>query len=263
MVAVLRFLSTKENYGTGVACCRLYIPDESHGITTPNEQTRLAVPGMDISQRRTREGIYGTVVGLLRHDPVDESVRVPILVEQTTQDIPDLEISQRRLRDVFKCIICLSRIRMPAYACIYSEGCGRLIGCRNCVRDITECPMCRVTWPTSRSPVRFPGLDEFIGTNEADDTSSLSSFTDGSIGPMFRRDDVRNLFKCNICAQQMRMPVQVCGYDGGCGRLIGCSTCCNNQARCPLCRRFWPDVRQRKPLLIPGLDEVLSSEFET
>lgn len=79
-------------------------------------------------------------------------------------------------------------------------------------------------------------------------------------------DSVKTTFKCLICLEIHCSMMFFCIY--GCGRLIGCFTCCYRLNRCPNCRKKLPGKAIRKPIIIPGLakslkiEEVTRVEFE-
>ncbi|XP_070561526.1 uncharacterized protein [Ptychodera flava] len=86
----------------------------------------------------------------------------------------------------------------------------------------------------------------------------------GAVAPRRQRQDsiisrgrVRELFQCAICLGDVKMPATVCTYRGGCGQIVGCSSCCDPVNQCPLCRANWPHVSERTPLKVPGLGELM------
>lgn len=69
------------------------------------------------------------------------------------------------------------------------------------------------------------------------------------------KKSLKELFKCLICRETASSLMMSCA--SGCGRFLGCFSCLFNVESCPLCRKDLPCVTDRKPLLIPGLANLL------
>lgn len=91
-------------------------------------------------------------------------------------------------------------------------------------------------------------------------SSSLEDKVDQIITMLKKEEEKKSLeevFKCSICLETCSNLMTSCTHPKGCGRLLGCFTCFYDVLKCPLCRNELPPPKERKPLIISGLESIL------
>lgn len=91
-------------------------------------------------------------------------------------------------------------------------------------------------------------------------TSSLEMKVDQIIAMLNKEEEkasLKDIFKCSICLETSGNLMSACTHPKGCGRLLGCFICFYNVEKCPLCRKVLPPAKDRKPLIISGLENIL------
>ena len=68
---------------------------------------------------------------------------------------------------------------------------------------------------------------------------------------------LKEVFKCSICLETCSNLMTSCTNPKGGGRLLGCFICFYKIDTCPLCRSDLTPPKDRKPLIISGLESIL------
>ena len=71
------------------------------------------------------------------------------------------------------------------------------------------------------------------------------------------KSSLKEVFKCSICLETCSNLMTSCTNPTGCGRLLGCFICFYKIDTCPLCRSDLTPPKDRKPLIISGLESIL------
>ena len=71
------------------------------------------------------------------------------------------------------------------------------------------------------------------------------------------KSSLKEVFKCSICLETCSNLMTSCTHSKGCGRLLGCFICFYKVEKCPLCRMDLCPAKERKPLIISGLESIL------
>ena len=71
------------------------------------------------------------------------------------------------------------------------------------------------------------------------------------------KSSLREVFKCSICLETCSNLMTSCTHPKGCGRLLGCFICFFKIEKCTLCRKDLCPAKERKPLIISGLEGIL------
>ena len=71
------------------------------------------------------------------------------------------------------------------------------------------------------------------------------------------KSSLKEVFKCSICLETCSNLMTSCTHSKGCGRLLGCFICFYHVDKCPLCRKELSPSKERKPLIISGLESIL------
>lgn len=101
--------------------------------------------------------------------------------------------------------------------------------------------------------------DEFQVQNPIQ-SSTLEAKVDKILDLLSKEEEkssIKEVFKCSICLETCSNLMMSCTNSKGCGRLLGCFTCFYYISKCPLCRKDLSLVKERKPLIIPGLATIL------
>ena len=91
-------------------------------------------------------------------------------------------------------------------------------------------------------------------------SSSLEGKVDQIITMLSKEEEkssLKEVFKCSICLETCSNLMTSCTHSKGCGRLLGCFICFYHVDKCPLCRKELPPSKERKPLIISGLESIL------
>lgn len=72
-----------------------------------------------------------------------------------------------------------------------------------------------------------------------------------------KKKSLKEVFKCSICLETCSNLMTSCTHPKGCGRLLGCFACFYDVLKCPLYRNELPPPKERKPLIISGLESIL------